>query len=210
MKHRMSKSIVGLSVAFLVGAATSFAQTTDSVLLADINAFQSNLTREYLDTAETPLDKKSLAEFKGHEFFPVDLSYRVNAAFKRTPDEATFKMKTTGPKTPEYVKYGEAKFMLNGKPFTLNVYQNIALSLHDEYKDYLFLPFTDNTNGGHTYGGGRYIDLVKPTGDSIIIDFNKAYNPYCAYSDRYSCPIPPKENHLDTDVKAGIMLRDHH
>ena len=76
--------------------------------------------------------------------------------------------------------------------------------------DHLFLPFTDNTNGVETYGGGRYIDLKIPAGNTINIDFNKAYNPYCAYSDKYSCPIPPPENHLDIEIKAGIKLTDHH
>jgi uncharacterized protein (DUF1684 family) len=209
MKSKRVKSTLGFGLALSI-FSSALAQTPDSALVADILFYQSNLTREYRDSAETPLDKKALAEFKGHEFFPVDLSYRVNATFRRTPDEEIFKMKTTGPKTPEYVKYGEAIFMLNGERHTLNVYQNIALSQREEYRDHLFLPFTDNTNGLDTYGGGRYIDLVKPAGDSIVVDFNKAYNPYCAYSDKYSCPIPPKENHLDTEIKAGIMLREQH
>ena len=210
MKIGVVRSILVACISVQLFATTAGAQTTDSALVADIVAYQTNLTREYRDTAETPLDADALAMFEAHEFFPPDLSYRVTAAFTRTPDEAVFKMKTTGPKTPAYVKYGEAAFMLNGKQFTLNVYQNVALSQRAEYKDHLFFPFTDNTNGETTYGGGRYIDLIRPAGDSIVVDFNKAYNPYCAYSDKYSCPIPPKENHLDTEVKAGIMLRDRH
>ena len=74
-----------------------------------------------------------------------------------------------------------------------------------EYKDYLFLPFTDLTNGTVTYGGGRYIGLRIPkSGNKIIIDFNQAYNPFCAYSGNYSCPIVPEENNLDVQVKAGV------
>ncbi|WP_192347263.1 DUF1684 domain-containing protein [Algoriphagus sp. Y33] len=72
-------------------------------------------------------------------------------------------------------------------------------------KPVLFLPFTDQTNGGETYGGGRYMGLTIPTGDTIELDFNKAYNPYCAYASGYACPIPPKENDLEVPIRAGVM-----
>ena len=74
-----------------------------------------------------------------------------------------------------------------------------------EYQDYLFLPFTDSTNGNETYEAGRYIDLKMTdiAGNSVIIDFNKSYNPYCAYKSGYQCPVPPAENHLKTWVRAG-------
>ena len=74
----------------------------------------------------------------------------------------------------------------------------------DEYKDYLFLPFTDLTNGDTTYGGGRYIDMRIPEKNTIILDFNQSYNPYCAYGGNYSCPIPPAENNLDIAITAGV------
>lgn len=74
-----------------------------------------------------------------------------------------------------------------------------------QYKDYLFFPFTDTTNGNETYDGGRYIDLRIPaSGNEIIIDFNKAYNPFCAYSAGYSCPIVPAENNLDIPITVGV------
>ena len=72
-------------------------------------------------------------------------------------------------------------------------------------EDYLFLPFIDDTNGEESYGGGRYIDLRIPEGDTIVIDFNKSYNPYCAYNDKYSCPIVPRINYLALEVRAGVM-----
>ena len=76
----------------------------------------------------------------------------------------------------------------------------------DGFKDYLFLPFMDDTNGEQTYAGGRYIDLRIPEGNTLKIDFNKAYNPYCAYNEKYSCPIVPRENYLDVAVKAGVKV----
>ena len=134
----------------------------------------------------------------------------VTAKFVRTVDEQPFKMKTTTDRLPEYVKYGELIFDLKGKPFKLNIYQNQDLIKKEGFEDYLFLPFLDNTNGEESYGGGRYIDMRIPDGDTIIVDFNSAYNPYCAYNEKYSCPIVPRENYLDTEVRAGVKAFKKH
>ena len=106
---------------------------------------------------------------------------------------------------PEYRVYGMLEFILDNRKFELPVYQSKQLMATDEYRDYLFLPFTDLTNDNRTYPGGRYIELSIPKGDTIVVDFNQAYNPYCAYSKRYSCPIVPAENHLDIEIPAGVM-----
>ncbi|MBP6826735.1 MAG: DUF1684 domain-containing protein, partial [Saprospiraceae bacterium] len=90
--------------------------------------------------------------------------------------------------------------------YSLQIYQNIRLLTSQKYFDYLFLPFKDTTNGDTTYGGGRYLDLRLDNigSDQMMeIDFNKAYNPWCAYSDGYNCPIPPATNHLEMAVEAG-------
>lgn len=105
-----------------------------------------------------------------------------------------------------YVKYGEAYFELDGKELKLDIFQNIEASRIPLYRNSLFLPFNDLTNGVTTYGGGRYIDLTIPKEDVICIDFNKAYNPYCAYNYKYSCPIPPEQNNLDVEINAGVKL----
>ena len=78
------------------------------------------------------------------------------------------------------------------------------------YEDYLFLPFLDNTNGETSYGGGRYVEGRIPEGDILVIDFNKAYNPYCAYNEKYSCPIVPRENSVDENIEAGVKAYDKH
>jgi TonB family protein len=101
--------------------------------------------------------------------------------------------------------YGYVNFVLRGKEFRMPVYQSRDLMNSAEYADYLFFPFSDKTNGSTTYAGGRYIDLRIPKeGNTIIIDFNKAYNPYCAYNKAYSCPLIPEENQMDIDVLAGV------
>jgi uncharacterized protein (DUF1684 family) len=177
----------------------------DSLKIAkDVLLFQEELNHEYKDPEKSPLPQEEIAAFKGHEFFPVAARLVVKARLVKTRKPETFKMKTSTDRLPEYVKYGEAHFTLAGKPQVLEIYQSVALREKPEYKDHLFLPFTDATNGAETYGGGRYLDLKIPKGKTIIIDFNKAYNPYCAYSKKYSCPVPPLANRLDLPIEAGV------
>ncbi|MBC5838392.1 DUF1684 domain-containing protein [Flavobacterium muglaense] len=166
--------------------------------------FQHELNSEYADAKTSPLMEQDLAAFKSLDYFPANESFFVVAQFKRTPKEKPFKMQTSTDRKPVYVKYGEATFTLNGKSFTLNLYRSIELSKQAKYKDDLFLPFSDLTSGNESYIGGRYIDLKIPKENTIAIDFNTAYNPYCAYNHRYSCPKVPLENDLNIEVKAGV------
>lgn len=168
-------------------------------------AFQKKINSEYADPKETPLKENDLKEFKALHFFPIDLKYCVTAKFVRTPNEKPFAMPTSGERRPLYVKYGEVFFVIDGKDLKLNIYQSIDLAKTEKYKNHLFLPFTDETSGIECYGGGRYIDLEIPNNDTIEIDFNKAYNPYCAYNEKYSCPIPPRENDLEMKILAGVV-----
>jgi uncharacterized protein (DUF1684 family) len=200
MKH------IIIAVLFCLSATTLTSQTKDSLRLSAV-AFQNELNEQYADSAHSPLSSEDRLKFTGHDFYPVDLKYCVEAELKRTPGENTFEMKTTTSRKPMYYKYGELHFKLNGKKFKLNVYQSMDLLNKPEYKDYLFLPFKDLTSGKETYGGGRFIDLKIPSGNKLMLDFNKAYNPYCAYSDKYSCPVPPAENFLKAEVKAGVKMQ---
>ncbi|WP_298551245.1 DUF1684 domain-containing protein [uncultured Algibacter sp.] len=172
--------------------------------------FQKEINADYKDASKSPLKYKDRKNFTSLDFFKFDSTYVVKANFKRTSNEKAFKMKTTTSRLPIYVKYGELTFNLKGKLYKLNIYQNQDLMQEEAYKDYLFLPFLDETNGLESYGGGRYIDAIIPEADTIIIDFNKAYNPYCAYNDKYSCPIVPRKNYLKTRVEAGVKAFEKH
>ena len=175
----------------------------------DLTAYRKEINIMFSDSTTSPLPKEDLLHFKGLEFFPVDPAYSIEADFQITPGSETFKMPMSKERIVWYRKYGVAKFTLKGKELSLAVYQNQDLVKKEGYEDYLFLPFKDLTNGIETYGGGRYIDLRIPDGDKILIDFNKAYNPYCAYNYKYSCPIPPDENHLQVEIKAGVLDYEH-
>lgn len=179
-------------------------QAQSEIYVKEIKVFQEKLNEEFKNPNMSPLTKKEQRKFKGHNFYEINESFRVKGKFIRSLNPIPFKMKTTTKRAPVYEKYGEVFFSIGNEQYKLNVYQSHRLRITEKYKDYLFLPFTDVTNGTETYVGGRYIDLSIPNSDSIIIDFNKAYNPYCAYSHTHSCPIPPKENNLPIEIKAGV------
>lgn len=170
----------------------------------DAEKFQKKINSEYADAKTSPLMETDLKTFKTLDFYPLSSKYYVNAKFVKAKDEKVFEMKTSTSRKPKYIKYGTVFFSIDGIALKLNVYQDIELSKSDEYKDYLFLPFSDKTCGKESYIGGRYIDLKIPKGNTILIDFNKAYNPYCAYNHKYSCPIVPLENDLNVEIKAGV------
>ena len=166
--------------------------------------FQKKLNAEFKDASISPLKPKDLKNFKGLDFFRFDSSYIVNAQLKRTPDTEWFNMKTTTDRVSKERVFGVLTFELKGKIFQLNVYQGEELMQTEGFEDYLFLPFLDDTNGISTYSGGRYIDLRIPNGDTIEIDFNTAYNPYCAYNEKFSCPLVPRVNFMDLKIEAGV------
>jgi len=165
--------------------------------------FQDELNKSFKDPETSPLPDRYRKNFEGLDFFKPDTTYIVKATLERTPEALPFLMPTNTDRTTEEVVYGVLHFMLKNKPYQLQVYKGTDA---EEDKNYLFLPFMDATNGVETYGGGRYMDLTVPEGDTIVVDFNKAYNPYCAYNKKYSCPKVPKINVLHTAINAGVKV----
>jgi len=166
--------------------------------------YQEAQNEEFRDPDTSPLPDRYRKDFEGLDFFPADTNYVVTVQFERTPDAQPFLMPTTTDRQSEEVVYGIARFALNGVEHELEVYQGLELKEEEGFEDYLFLPFMDLTNGEETYGGGRYIDLTIPRGDTLVIDFNRAYNPYCVYNKKYSCPLVPRQNFMNTKVMAGV------
>ena len=176
---------------------------------ASVRDFQYELNKEFADKNESPLTPEDLESFNGLDFYPIDSTYRVIAKFVPEKDPEIFEMPTTTDRRPLYKTFGTATFELNGQSLKLHVYQNQELIKQAEYENHIFIPFTDLSSGNESYGGGRYIDLEIPRGDTLVIDFNKAYNPYCAYNHKYSCPIPPRENSLPVAIHAGVKAFKH-
>jgi hypothetical protein len=169
--------------------------------------YQQILNASFKDATTSPLKKKDIKNFKGLDFFPVDSTFIVLSKFTKTENSPIFKMPTNTGREPFYKEYGILDFTINGESFQLTLYQDQDETLDDKYKDDLFLPFTDKTSGNETYGAGRYINL-KTTDINVdgtfILNFNNSYNPYCAYNEKFSCPLTPRKNHLDIDIKAGV------
>lgn len=193
------------TILLIICSLYSAAQTDSHTAFKEIRAFQRDLNESFKDVTKSPLMVDDLLAFEGHDFFPVDLAYRVNATLTATEGTPFLGMKTTTDQLAQNRVYGYVSFTLKGRDFRLPVYQSQDLLNNPEYADYLVFTFTDLTNGEETYAGGRYIDLRIPKkGDHIIIDFNMAYNPYCAYSSRYSCLMVPLVNHMDIRIPAGV------
>lgn len=198
----MKKMKNSLLLVFLVQVSFGFAQ--EKFEISSAQKFQKEINAEYTDAITSPLTKEDLVSFTTLDFYPINEKYFVVAQFTRTEKEKPFGMKTSTDREPLYVKYGEVEFTIDGKALKLNVYKNIELSKKKEYKNYLFLPFSDLTSGNESYIGGKYIDLKTPKGNTIAIDFNRSYNPYCAYNYKYSCPKVPLDNDLNIAIKAGV------
>ncbi|MGI8731924.1 MAG: DUF1684 domain-containing protein [Pyrinomonadaceae bacterium] len=171
-----------------------------------VTKFRSDRHQEFADPKRSPLEPEEVPRFKGLKYFEVNSRFRLQARFVRTPNEKKFNLPTSSGITKVYLKYGELVFTLAENQYSLGVYQSETLSQTEKYRDYLLIPFTDMTNGKTTYGGGRYIDFQIPTAELVTLDFNLAYNPSCAFSNRYNCPIPPRENRLNTKIDVGEKL----
>lgn len=169
---------------------------------AEIEKHREEYKAEFLKSANAPLKQE---DFDYLRFYEPNEKFKVKSKFVATKRGKPFELPTSAGKTKTYVKFGELRFQIDKKKYKLAVYQSLGLKIIPQYRDYLFIPFKDLTNGKESYGGGRYLDLrmKQLESDKIYLDFNKAYNPYCAFSEGYSCPIPPKENHLKIAIEAG-------
>ncbi|GGH14358.1 DUF1684 domain-containing protein [Mucilaginibacter phyllosphaerae] len=185
-------------ILLLLFTLKGYTQTYSSQLAA----YREQYKADFLSDSHSPLKE---ADLKNLQFFDADSTYRVTARMELLMNESTFQMPTFSGAKKEYIRFARITFKLSGKPQQLYIYRNISLFKRPGFEDYLFLPFTDDTNGTETYGGGRYLDLkvTDIKNGTIVIDFNKAYNPYCAYSEGYQCPMPPPENNLEGRIRVG-------
>lgn len=180
---------------------------TNSTIVAT-KKFQKELSNEWNDPIKTPLKEDEKANFKGITFFPIHKKYIVNAKFESIDDPKTLPFPTSAKKIKHYKEYGKIFFTIDNQPLELTIYQSDPPI--EGYEDNLFLPFMDETNGISSYGGGRYLDfkLSDIKNNQLLVNFNEAYNPYCAYSKHYNCPIPPANNRLPIEILAGVSYNE--
>lgn len=184
-------------------SVTAQAQTAHKSYVETISQHRKEYKAEFLKTDNSPL--KSESDLAYLQFYAPDSTFRFLATVRLTPEAEPFDMPTYDGQKKPYVKYAVLTFTHKGQTQQLALFRSLQLMRMPQYRDYLFLPFKDITNGQQTYGGGRYLDLrlADIKDNTLLLDFNKAYNPYCAYSDGYACPIPPKENVLPIAILAG-------
>ncbi|MET0753546.1 MAG: DUF1684 domain-containing protein [Pyrinomonadaceae bacterium] len=202
MKIAFFTILILLSTAFAAQAQATYYGTND------IKIFREGREKDFRNKDVTPLLAEDFQNFKGLNYYEVDKNYLVKAKFTKTQDEKYFLMPTSSGRSAKYMKIGVLTFKLGEKEFSLAAYQSEKILTDAKWKDLygnsIFIPFKDLTNGKETYGAGRYIYLMTPKGEETTIDFNMAFNPSCAYgSEEFSCPIPPKENFLQAEIKAG-------
>jgi uncharacterized protein (DUF1684 family) len=183
--------------------------TDDPKYVKKIKKHRKKQAKHFKKDADSPFVRGNIP-YKPVPYYAPNEKYKVMAKLELTPEAKPFEMPTSTDRMAKYVKYGILTFELDGQIHQLSVYRNLRLADMEEYKDYLFLPFKDYTNGNGSYGGGRYLDMKVSGGDEMEIDFNLCYNPYCAYGDMFSCPIPPDENHLKIEIPAGVKVADKH
>jgi len=156
---------------------------------------------------ESPFNKKGEVPYEGLNFFDIDPKFKIKAKIKKIASPIPFNIQMSNGETEEYFKYATAHFKLS------DVEQELLLLKSKRFfdKPYLFLPFYDVTSAIESYGGGRYLNIDYEGGKDVVLDFNLAYNPYCAYTEAYRCPIPPAENRITVKVTAGERnYKDHH
>lgn len=207
MNQLYSRFLLALMLLCSGAAVAQMPRPTPAEHAKAVATFQQTLNAEYRNPQESPLPPEVRETFTGLAFYPINYSTCVVARFVRDSSQAPFAMPTSTTRRPLYQKYGELHFALEGKPLWLSVYQSLDLKQKPGYQDYLFIPFTDRSNGHGSYGGGRYLDMRQGQIQNgyVVLDFNQAYNPFCAYSPLYSCPVPPPENRLPLAVQAGVM-----
>ncbi len=178
-----------------------------------LKALREKRDRFFKEDAHSPLREGDRKNFRGLLYYPINLRYAMTGPIERYPIEPKpiyVNLSTNKGRDKKYVKYGRFKFKWEARDHTLQIYRPLG-------GGELFLPFKDKTSGGNTYSGGRYLHIEPMPGGSeplpdrqagtrpekVLIDFNRAYHPFCFYNEKYTCPLAPKENWLDIPIQAG-------
>ncbi|MCI4669150.1 MAG: DUF1684 domain-containing protein [Bacteroidia bacterium] len=192
---------IALAVGALFLAVIMFQQAnnfTSKTFILEVEEKREKKDLQFQNDPESPIPQDKKNSFAGLKYYPPKEKFSLEAAWV-TPEEVdTLRLLTTSGKLREFLDAGKLVFELDEKKYQLTAFEYIGTD-----EQVLFVPFTDETTGQFTYGGGRYLDITIKEGWRL--DFNDAYNPYCVYNEDFSCPIPPRENHIDTRILAGEL-----
>ena len=195
--------IVVLTLAIIITVYNTFRGDQNSEeYVAKIQKLREEKDNTMRNTPDSPFADDSLKNtFSGLKYYPVDATYRIQALLTPIENPKPVLLPTSDGKEKTYLEYAYAEFEMQGERNKLLI---LEIMDNGPYKGTLFLAFADKTSAVETYGAGRYLDIKKlPGSSSVTLDFNEAYNPYCAYNDNFSCPFPPKENILNIRIEAG-------
>lgn len=169
--------------------------------MSELEEFRKEKDSFFSKDPQSPLTETQKATFKGLHYFPENKALAFEAKVEEFTDKNVIQMQTSTGDVQTYRRYGRISFEVDHQPAELTVYE----------KDHeFFIPFVDSQAGKETYGAGRYLDPWYEGKGKFFIDFNYAYNPYCAYNDRWSCPLPPAENRLKVPIRAGEKIYEGH
>lgn len=191
---------IGILLVFLMGGQfLDLSQVNEATYLDKVEKIRADKDKMFQSGKESPLIKADKSKFQGLNYFPIDEKFKVSGKFIKSPFPKKVFVNTSSGDNRSYLVLGKFTFSIDDQPYSLTLFSG-----EDELgQSYNFLPFTDATTGVTTYESGRYIDDVLIKDDLVYVDFNLAYNPYCAYNPKFDCPIPPAENHLLVEVAAG-------
>lgn len=166
----------------------------------NLKAFRADKDNFFARHPHSPLTPEQKRHFMGLNYFPENTSMRLQVDVELSSPSQNIVIQTTGGQPQTYQRFGKFKFQVDGQTAELTIYKNS--------RGY-FLPFVDDLAGKETYSAGRYLELEKLPNGKFLVDFNLAYNPYCAYNEQWSCPITPAENRLSVAVSAGEKIFEH-
>ena len=194
-KIAIATAIIGIILYSLNGT-----KPNSSVYFAELRKFRGEKNRNFRQSPNSPLAAAQKTVFDSLNYYPGDFTLVTDATISRNTHPDTLLIQMSANRAEKYLRWGQTSFKIVNQPQKLGIYLKATGT-----DSTLFIPFTDLTNGHESYGGGRYLDVPLPTPEAMTIqlDFNRAYNPYCAYNNEYSCPVPPAENRLQVAIPAG-------
>ncbi|MBI1746139.1 MAG: DUF1684 domain-containing protein [Acidobacteria bacterium] len=199
--HKLSGLLVGFLIGLLGGtlncSRSPVSKSSPDYMKAVEDARKAK-DKSFKEETTSPIPVTAKPSFTGLAYYPIDPQFRIEIVAQPFGQHDTVEMLTSSGEVRSYLRYAFADFPVAGQRARLTIY-----ALKKEGRVHYFLPFKDSTNGTETYPAGRYLEVEIDSQWRTVLDFNKAYNPYCAYNRDYSCPIPPGENFLKIPIRAG-------